>query len=343
MVEEKGQAGMNVSMWLKAIQTIPRVSKEEWNDLDIVSRWLIATRAGVLVITFISVGVAGLLAYRDGAFNLGLWLLVALGLLLSHATNNLLNDVTDYVKGVDKNNYFRAQYGPHPLEHGLLTMRQELTYAAVTGLLALIVGIYLVALRGWPTLALLGAGMFFVLFYTWPLKYIGLGEIAVLLVWGPLMIGGGYYVITGNWNWNVVLAGLPYAIGATTVIFGKHIDKYQADKEKGIHTLPVLLGERAGRYMVVTMMVLQYAFVIYLVMTRFFTPLMLVVLLALPTLWLTLKVYSQPKPAEAPKEYPAGAWPLWFVAFAFNHNRRFGLLFLLGLVGDVILRSLHIL
>jgi len=334
---------MNVSMWLKAIQTIPRVSKEEWNDLDIVSRWLIATRAGVLVITFISVGVAGLLAYRDGAFNLGLWLLVALGLLLSHATNNLLNDVTDYVKGVDKNNYFRAQYGPHPLEHGLLTMRQELTYAAVTGLLALIVGIYLVALRGWPTLALLGAGMFFVLFYTWPLKYIGLGEIAVLLVWGPLMIGGGYYVITGNWNWNVVLAGLPYAIGATTVIFGKHIDKYQADKEKGIHTLPVLLGERTGRYMVVTMMVLQYAFVIYLVITRFFTPLMLVVLLALPTLWLTLKVYSQPKPAEAPKEYPAGAWPLWFVAFAFNHNRRFGLLFLLGLIGDVILRSLHIL
>src|SRR5438874_2821713 len=168
---------MNGSMWVKALQTIPRITKQEWSELDIISRWLIASRAGVLVITFISVGIAGLLAYRDGAFNLGLWLLVALGLLLSHATNNLLNDVTDYVKGVDKNNYFRAQYGPHPLEHGLLTMRQELTYAAVTGLLALMVGIYLVALRGWPALELLAAGIFFVLFYTWPLKYIGLGEI----------------------------------------------------------------------------------------------------------------------------------------------------------------------
>lgn len=334
---------MNVSMWVKALQTIPRVTKEEWNDLDIISRWLIATRAGVLVITFISVGVAGLLAYRDGAFNLGLWLLVALGLLLSHATNNLLNDVTDYVKGVDRNNYFRAQYGPHPLEHGLLTMRQELTYAAVTGILALIVGIYLVSLRGLPALGLLGLGVFFVLFYTWPLKYIGLGEIAVLLVWGPLMIGGGYFVITGNWSWNVVLAGLPYAIGATTVIFGKHIDKVQADKEKGIHTLPVLLGERAARYIVVLMMVLQYMFVIYLVIIRFFTPLMLVVLLALPTLRLALAVYRLSKPAEAPKEYPAGVWPLWFVAFAFGHNRRFGLLFLLGLIGDVILHGLHIL
>jgi 1,4-dihydroxy-2-naphthoate polyprenyltransferase len=334
---------MNVSMWLKALQTIPRINKEEWSKLDIISRWLIATRASVLVITFISVGVAGLLAYRDGAFNLGLWLLVAVGLLLAHATNNLLNDVTDYVKGVDKNNYFRAQYGPHPLEHGLLTMRQELTYAAVTGILALIVGVYLVSLRGLPALELLAAGVFFVLFYTWPLKYIGLGEMAVLLVWGPLMIGGGYFVITGNWNWNVVLAGLPYAIGATTVIFGKHIDKYQADKEKGIHTLPVLLGERVARYIVMTMMVLQYVFVIYLVLIRFLTPLMLVVLFALPTLRLAWEVYRRVKPAEAPKEYPAGAWPLWFVAFAFGHNRRFGLLFLLGLIGDVILRSLHIL
>ncbi len=334
---------MNVSMWVKALQTIPRVSKEEWDDLDIISRWLIASRAGVLVITFISVGVAGLLAFRDGAFNLGLWLLVALGLLLSHATNNLLNDVTDYVKGVDKNNYFRAQYGPHPLEHGLLTMRQELTYAAVTGLLALAIGVYLVSLRGLPALGLLGLGVFFVLFYTWPLKYIGRGEIAVLLVWGPLMIGGGYYVITGNWSWNVALAGLPYAIGATTVIFGKHIDKVQADREKGIHTLPVLVGERVARYTVLAMMVLQYAFVVYLVVIRFFTPLMLIVLLALPTFRLALAVYRHPKPAEAPKEYPASAWPLWFVAFAFGHNRRFGLLFLLGLIGDVILRSLHIL
>ena len=82
---------VNVSMWVKALQAIPRVTKEEWGRLDIISRWLIATRASVLIITFISVGVAGLLAIRDSAFNLGLWLLLAVGLLLAHATNNLLN------------------------------------------------------------------------------------------------------------------------------------------------------------------------------------------------------------------------------------------------------------
>jgi 1,4-dihydroxy-2-naphthoate octaprenyltransferase len=54
----------------------------------------------------------------------------------------------------------------------------------------------------------------FVLFYTWPSNN-ALGELAVLIVWGPLMIGGGYYVITGAWDWWVVLASLPYALGVT--------------------------------------------------------------------------------------------------------------------------------
>ncbi len=334
---------MNLSMWAKALRTIPNVTKAEWNGLDIISRWLIASRAGVLVITFISVGIAGLLAARDDAFHWGRWLLLALGLLLAHATNNLVNDFTDYIKGVDRNNYVRAQYGPHPLEHGLLTKRQVLAYIAVTGLLALGVGVYLVALAGTTALGLLAAGVFFVLFYTWPLKYIGLGEIAVLVVWGPLMIGGGYFVVTGAWDWNVVWAGMPYAIGATTIIFGKHIDKVDADRAKRIHTLPVILGERLARYAVMTMMVLQYAFVIYLVVIGFFTPVMLLVLLALPRLLTSVKVLAQPHPAERPADYPATGWPLWFVGFAFVHNRRFGTLFLLALIVDVILRSLRVL
>ena len=330
---------MNVAMWGKALRVIPRIEKEEWNRLDVIARWLIATRSAVLIITFISAAIAGLLALRDGRFNLGLWLLLTLGLLLAHATNNLLNDLTDYLKGVDKGNYFRAQYGPQPLEHGLLTVRQLLIYAALTGLLALAAGAYLVYLRGAPGLALLGLGAFFVLFYTWPLKYIGLGELAVLIVWGPLMIGGGYFVVTGVWDWNVVLAGLPYALGATTVIFGKHIDKYADDRAKGIATLPVLLGERNARYAALAMMALQYALVLYLVGSGYFTPAPLLALLALRTVPLVAGVYLRPKPEQRPAEYPAETWPLWYVAFAFLHNRRFGLLYLLGLIGEVVLRG----
>jgi 1,4-dihydroxy-2-naphthoate octaprenyltransferase len=328
---------MNIAMWGKALQVIPRVSKDEWRALDVISRWLIASRSAVLIITFISCATAGILAFRDGRFNPGLWLLLTIGLIMAHATNNLLNDITDYWKGVDKGNYYRAQYGPQPLEHGLMTTRQLLLYAALTGLVALAAGLTLVYLRGGLTLLLLALGAFFVLFYTWPLKYTGLGELAVLLVWGPLMIGGGYYVIAGQWSWNVVIASMPYALGATTIIFGKHIDKLAGDREKAIRTLPVLLGERYSRYTAIALMALQYALVLYLVVVGYFTLVMLAVLLALTTFRLVLAVYRQRRPAGPPPEYPAGAWPLWFVAFAFVHNRRFGALFLLGLLIDAIL------
>ena len=52
---------MNFAMWKKALQVIPAVSKQEWDALDLVSKWLISTRAAVLVMTFISAALAGLL------------------------------------------------------------------------------------------------------------------------------------------------------------------------------------------------------------------------------------------------------------------------------------------
>jgi 1,4-dihydroxy-2-naphthoate octaprenyltransferase len=328
---------MNFSMWRKALQVIPRISKEEWNQLDIISRWLIATRGAVLIMTFLSAAIAGILAFQRGLFQPGYWLLLAIGLVMAHATNNLLNDYTDYSRGVDQDNYYRAQYGPQPLVHGLMTKKDLLTYAAVTGLIALACGAVLVAIRGWPALILLGLGVFFVLFYTYPLKYIALGELSVLIVWGPLMIGGGYYVITGNWEWNVVLASLPYALGVTGVIFGKHIDKFEMDKAKKIHTLPVLLGEKPSRYIVVGMLLLQYIFVVYLVVIRYFTPVLLIVFLAIPTFFRILPLFRAPKPAEKPTDFP-DVWPNYFVAAAFIHNRAFGIYYLLGIILDTFLR-----
>ena len=330
---------MNPSMWLKALQVIPRIEKEEWERLDIISRWLIATRAVVLIMTFLSAVLSGLFALRTGEFQAGLWVLVTLGLILAHATNNLLNDYTDYSRGVDEDNYYRAQYGPQPLVHGLLDKKELLTYALVTGLTAAAFGVSLVFLRGGYTLLLMGLGAFFVLFYTWPLKYIALGELAVLLVWGPLMIGGGYYVITGLWSWQVVLGSLPYALGVTGVIFGKHIDKLEMDQRRKIHTLPVVLGETLSRYALIGMLILQYLLTIYLVVTGFFTPAMLVVVLALPVFRQIWPILRAPKPDQKPEGFP-DVWPNYYVAAAFQHNRRFGIWFMLGLIADVLLIKL---
>jgi len=333
---------MNVSMWGKALRVIPRIDKEEWDQLDVISKWLISTRAAVLIMTFISAAIAGILAFQDGMFNFWPWLVMAVGLIMAHATNNLLNDYTDYVRGVDEENYYRAQYGPQPLVHGLMTKKQLLSYAVVTGLIAAACGVYLVYARGGYTLLLMGLGAFFVLFYTFPLKYIALGELAVLIVWGPLMIGGGYYVVTGVWEWNVVIASLPYALGVTGVIFGKHIDKIDDDKTRGIHTLPVLLGERISRYTVLAMLVLQYVLVVYLIFVGYYTLVLLIVFLALRKFFQVLPMFLKPKPEEKPPDYP-DVWPNYFVGGAFVHNRTFGLFYLLGLIINAVLVAYDIL
>src|SRR5215204_3034474 len=134
---------MNFAMWRKALKVIPEVSKAEWGRLDVISKWLISTRAAVLVMTFISAALAGLFAWRDNSFSFLPWLALTFGLIMAHASNNLFNDFTDYVRGVDQKNYYRAMYGPQPLVDGLMTRRQNLIYFVITASLALASGLYL--------------------------------------------------------------------------------------------------------------------------------------------------------------------------------------------------------
>jgi len=337
---------MNLPMWRKALTVIPSVTKEEWNRLDTVSRWLISTRAAVLVMTFMSAALAGLFAWRDNSFAVLPWIALVLGLILAHASNNLLNDYVDYARGVDQQNYYRTMYGPHPLNDQLLGKRQHLTYFGVTVLLAFACGLYLMRYNDYDSQAwfLLGAGAFLLLFYTWPLKYIALGEVAVFLVWGPLMVGGGYYVITGSWSADVMLIGAIYALGVTTVIFGKHIDKILVDREKRIHTLPVLLGEKLSRYIVISMMVLPYFLVLYLIIVRGFSPVLLVTFFAISRLRQIMPSLLKPKPSERPADFPdgQGGWPLYFAPIAFVYNRTFGSYFMLGILADAVLKKFFI-
>jgi 1,4-dihydroxy-2-naphthoate octaprenyltransferase len=346
---------MNFKMWLKAIQIIPHISKEEWDQLDVVSRWLIITRAAVLVMTLTSALIAGLLALiaGKGLFNGWRFALVIIGLVFAHATNNLVNDLTDSSRGVDKDNYFRTQYGPQPLENGLMTLKQFYAYIAVTGGIAALAGLALIITQAsttkgnpWITLALMAAGVIFVLFYTWPLKYIALGELTVFLVWGPLMVGGGFYAITGVWSWGAAVASVPYALAAVAVIFGKHIDKREEDRKKHIYTLPVLLGETLSRYIVLTIMALQYilpVLFIFLVPRYFSWPILLVfltpVLLKKQERQMIWSIFTHPRPLEMPAEAKE-FWPLWYVAAAMLHTRLYGGLFVLGMILQTILSAL---
>jgi 1,4-dihydroxy-2-naphthoate octaprenyltransferase len=330
-----------LAMWGKALRTIPRLTPDEWRALDVVSRWLVASRAAVLVMTVTSAAMAGMWAWRNGLFDWGLWLCLLIGLTMAHATNNLLNDLIDYRQGVDHDNYFRAQYGPQPLVHGLLSQRGLLVYVAVTGLLALIPGAYLVWLRGELALWLLLIGAGFVIFYTWPLKYIGMGEVAVILVWGPLMVGGGYFVITGEWAWHAVWVSMPQTLAATTVLFGKHIDKMPSDRASRIYTLPVILGDRLARATAIALIVAQYVVTAVLVGMQVMSGWVAIVVLALSTAKAAIDVFGKERPESPPADYPPEVWPLWYAPFAFVHTRTFGGLFLLGMVLDALWTQLR--
>jgi 1,4-dihydroxy-2-naphthoate polyprenyltransferase len=333
----------DTQMWRKALKGIPRVkNKRQWDALDPLSRWLISTRAAVLIMTLFAAIFAGIYAQLEGMFDWTRFLFVAVGLVLAHATNNILNDLADHNRGVDKDNAFRTQYGTQPVEDGFMSRTQSRRMAFITGLLGVLTGVYLVVTAGSQLLLyFLLAGIVFLFAYNWPLKHIGLGEPLVVVVWGPMMIGGGFLAITGYWSWEVAIASLPYALGPTAVLFGKHIDKIPWDKPRKVRTLPVLIGEHAARKTTMALLALQYLVVFYLIFTGFFAWTLALVVLAIPYYLGTLRrVFARPKPEKRPASYPEEGWPLYFVSYAFVHNRKFGGLFLLGLIAQVVLNMI---
>jgi len=338
---------INFAMWRKASwELIKMDDKNEWNALDVVSKWLIATRSAVTLVTVYSCIIAGLLAWRDGYFAWIPWIILTLGLFIAHGTNNLLNDYTDYSRGLDQGNYFRTQYGVHPLVQGFFTKPQQIRWFLFSGVLATLAGIWALVTTGfnYTVIGLFGFGAIVLLLYTYPLKYWGIGELSIFLIWGPIMIGGVYFVlalVSGqelvmSTVWNAVLAGVPYGLGVMSINMAKHIDKRDDDLARGVGTFPVRVGEAVARRVDQFSVVMIYVVIAYLVFVpRYFTPIMLIVFFAIKDAITLIKVMNNPKPPQAPEGWPA--WPTWFSAFAFQHNRQFGGYILLGLILDALL------
>ncbi|MBX8632601.1 MAG: hypothetical protein J9259_08845 [Thermoplasmata archaeon YP2-bin.285] len=74
-------------------------------------------------------------------------------------------------------------------------------------------------------------------------KSIGLDELASFIVCGPLMMGGGFYAITGTEIYGALLASIPYGLGMMSILVGKYLDQEVFDRKIGQSTLPVLLFE----------------------------------------------------------------------------------------------------
>lgn len=308
------------------------------DKVDFVSKWLIATRACVFSMTTTSVLIGALIAATDRHFNLLYLLLVLVALILAHASNNLINDYFDYKQGVDTPDYHRTQYSPHPLASGLMTERELLAAFFLFSLIEVAIAVYLTVKCGLPVLVLAITGFLLSVFYVAPplkLKYRGFGELAIFLIWGPMITVGTYYVMSSNMPLHSWLASIPYGLVVTNVLFGKHLDKYEKDKEKGVLTLPVLLGWKNAILFAKINSALFYITVIILVLFRIISPFTLITFFSINRFRFFISILNTPKPQEKPKDF-VDIWPLWYVAWAFWFNKLAGGLFIIGLVLGII-------
>ncbi|NIM93606.1 MAG: prenyltransferase [Anaerolineales bacterium] len=325
-----------LSNWKEVLDTA-NLSPDK--EMDTVSKWLIITRAAVFSMTATSGLIGGLLAVAT--VDAPDWLnfaLAMIGLIIAHAANNMTNDYFDMEGGVDTEEYARALYAPHPVLGGLISKTGLRSAIILLNVIDAAIMIVLTLRAGWPVLVFAALGLFISVFYVAPpikLKHRSLGELGVFIVWGPLMIGGTYYVTAGDFPIaGIWISTLPYAILVATVLIGKHIDKLDDDKAKGINTLPVLIGEKASIWLNIALMVAYYLVIVLLVVTGTQAVWLLLVAFAIPRLIRVLKIYLEPKPMEPPENYPV--WPLWYVSAAFFHNKLAGGLFILGLILNII-------
>jgi 1,4-dihydroxy-2-naphthoate octaprenyltransferase len=319
-------------LWLGAFTGFYRPGVEDVRKLDPVSKFLYSARSVILVISAQAALIAGLLAITDRRFHWVEFGGVLVGFVVAHMISNLSNDYFGFKRGHDVPGSPRMRYTVHPLASGVLELRTLVTGLVVlVAIAAAITGLF-VAERGWLAAGFAAAGIALLFLYDaapTPLKSIGLGELATLLVWGPLMVGGGYAMIAGRLSFDALDASIPYGLGVMSILVGKHIDQADFDSGQHIRTLPVLLGERAARALNIGTVVLMYAVIAALIVFRHLTPFAALVAVVLPRAVRAIRNLSRARPSAPPPGYVG--WPLWYHRACLEHNRLFGWVYIAGL------------
>ncbi|MBW2427800.1 MAG: 1,4-dihydroxy-2-naphthoate octaprenyltransferase [Deltaproteobacteria bacterium] len=270
--------------------------------MNIYRNWLLASRPWSFAMTAISVSVGSALGAIDGSFSWALYLVTLLGTILLHAATNLINDYYDVKSGVDTPEVSTAQYRPHPLVEGKLTAGKVRIVAYCLYGFSSLVGIYLSATRGWALLWIGLIGTFASLTYTAPplkYKYSALGEFSVFLMWGPLMVAGAYFVQRQMFSINAFWISLPFGALVALVLLANNIRDINHDRNKGILTLAIVLGQRYGLILYLFLVVLAY---LGIVLMSIFGPLYLwslIVLLSIPLALRLLRQMLKQVPADA--------------------------------------------
>ncbi len=205
------------------------------------------------------VAAAGAMAALNGMFDAPLFLAALLGSVMLHIGTNVINEIYDVRKGVDSITSPRAS---HALVKGRLSERDAFAFAFAAFAIATLVGVGLIAVRGWPIVGLGLLGLIGGYTYTAPpfeYKFHALGLPLVFLLMGPLMVGGSYYAITGTLAPEVFWVSLPVGLLVTAILHGNEWRDITEDARViGTATFAARFGRRVSYWTYVALVVGAY-------------------------------------------------------------------------------------
>ena len=264
--------------------------------------WM-AMRPQSFLISVVSASVGTSLAALSGAIDWAAFVATVLGAILLHGGANVLNDYFDYRYHIDTTDV-SGSFGNESrvLTSGLLTPGQVLAVGLGLYVLAIPIGLYLISLRGITILILGIVGFITGVCYTArpvALKYKALGELAVFIMFGPLMVSGAYFVQAGVFTPRVFWVSVPLGIFVALVLLANNIRDIRFDGKAGIHTVATVLGgQRAARIYQASVLA-TYALTCAMVAWGVLGPFALLTLLSLPLAFKLMKMFGKGVPVDA--------------------------------------------
>jgi 1,4-dihydroxy-2-naphthoate octaprenyltransferase len=252
--------------------------------------WYKAARPRTLTATYVPLGVAGVVAVQDGVFEPIRFVLSLAAALLLQIAANLINEYFDYRRGAE--DLKQAGQGMI-LKQGLLTPQQVFIGALATLFGGALIGLFLLTQSGTLLLWIGLIGVITVVTYTagpFPLAYNGLGEIAVFVTMGPLMVLGAYYVMAAQTAWTPIWAGVPIGFMVAAILHANNVRDIDADRAVNKRTLAVLLGLRAARIEYLILVGGAYVAVVVMILVGVMPWTTLLVALTLPEAYRLIRI-----------------------------------------------------
>jgi 1,4-dihydroxy-2-naphthoate octaprenyltransferase len=216
--------------------------------------------------------------------NVSWWLMpfIAVSLLLLHAASNVTTDYDDYNQGVDREGTLG---GSRVLVQKLLQPKQMLTFGLTLFALAVLVGIPIIMERGYTVLLLGLGGIMGGYFYTakpFSFKYRALGDVLIFLMYGPAIVAGTFYALTGQFSWIAVYTSIPLGLLVTGILQANNLRDIIHDRQANIKTLATVFGERFAKKEYIFLIAGAYLTVVLLVVVNILSVWALLVFLSLP-------------------------------------------------------------